>query len=204
MSQPWPLAGTIPEITSTGGALFHAGELFSGPELHGMCRDGLLTRVYGSTYVRWDVRPGPLARALAAQHALPAPVRGRYVFGRLTAAWIFGCAPPPARLALLADNRHRGTALPPFSGAVLHEVALGPADRLDLGGAAVTQPLRTAVDVALHCPLPDAVDALARMAREPGLNASLVYVRSLLLSMRRVPGTKRALEAVEAAAGPPG
>ena len=164
-----------------------------------MCRDLLLTRVYGSTYVRWDVRPGPLARALAAHHHLPVALRGRHVFGRVTAAWIYGCAPPPRQLALLADTRRRSTSLPPFSGAVLHQVTLGPADRLELGGVPVTQPLRTAVDVALHAPLVEAADVLLLMSREPGLNTPLHYVRTLLCSGHRVPGSRRALEAVELA-----
>ncbi|MBD8043538.1 hypothetical protein H9638_06905 [Arthrobacter sp. Sa2BUA2] len=199
MSQSSPHSGSIPEVTSTGGAIFHPGGLFSAEELQGMCRDLLLTRVYGSTYVRWDVRPGSLARALAAHHHLPAALRGRHVFGRLTAAWIYGCAPPPRRLTLLADTRRRSTSLPPFSGAVLHEVTLGPADRLELGGVPVTQPLRTAVDVALHTPLEEAADVLLMMSREPGLNAPLHYVRTLLRSGHRVPGTRQALEAVELA-----
>ncbi|WP_312181370.1 hypothetical protein [Arthrobacter sp.] len=199
MSLPRPHPGSIPEITSTGGAIFHAGDLFSAAELQGMCRDLLVTRVYGSTYVRWDVRPGPLARALAAAHQLPPTLRGRYVFGRLSAAWIYGCAPPPRRLTLLVDNRRRTSSLPPFSGAVLHEVALGPADRLDLGGVMVTQPLRTAVDVALQAPLAEAAAVLGLMSREPGLNCSLHYVRTLLRNGKRVPGTKQGLEAVELA-----
>ena len=192
MSLPSPSPGSIPEVTSTGGAIFHPGGLFSEEELQGMCRDLLLTRVYGSTYVRWDVRPGPLARALAAHHHLPAGLRGRHVFGRLTAAWIYGCAPPPRQLALLADTRRRSTSLPPFSGAVLHQVTLGPADRLELGGVPVTQPLRTAVDVALHAPPTEAADVLLLMSREPGLNAPLHYVRTLLRSGHRVPEIGRA------------
>ncbi|UPO78426.1 type IV toxin-antitoxin system AbiEi family antitoxin [Arthrobacter sp. Helios] len=199
MSLSSPMPGAIPAVTSTGGAIFHPGGPFTEEELQGMCRDLLVTRVYGSTYLRWDVRPGPLARALAAHHHLPASLQGRYVFGRLSAAWIYGCAPPPRRLTLLADARRRSTSLPPFSGAVLHEVTLGPADRLELGGVPVTQPLRTALDVALHAPLAEAADVLVQMSREPGLNAPLHYVRTLLRSGHRVPGTRQALEAVELA-----
>ena len=197
MSLPSPGHGDIPRVTSTGGAIFHAGEVFSLPELQGMCRDGLVSRVYGSTFLRWDVRSSPLARALAAQNSLPEQVRGRYSFGWLSAAWIFGCAAPPRRLELLADARRRSTALPPFSGAVLHEVALGPADRMELGSVPVTRPLRTACDVALHFPPEESVPVLLAMAREPGLNCRPLYVRTLLQSGYRVPGTRRALEAVE-------
>lgn len=197
MSLPCPDHGAIPQVTSTGGAVFHAGQVFTLPELQGMCRDGLLTRVYGDTFLRWDVRVSPLARALAAQHSLPEQVRGRYAFGWMSAAWIFGCADSPGRLALLADSRRRSTALPPFSGAVLHEVALGPADRMLLGTVAVTQPLRTAYDVALHFPPQESVPVLLAMARVPELNCPPSYLKTLLRSGYRIPGTRRALAAVE-------
>ena len=71
MPLPCPDPGEIPQVTSTGGAVFHAGEVFSLPELQGMCRDGLVKPVYGSTFLRWDVRVSSLARALAARR-LPA------------------------------------------------------------------------------------------------------------------------------------
>ncbi|MBF4995327.1 hypothetical protein ITX31_14565 [Arthrobacter gandavensis] len=189
--------GAIPQVTSTGGAVFHAGEVFTLPELQGLCRDGLVKRVYGETFLRWDVRVSPLARALAAQHSLPEQVRGRYAFGWMSAAWIFGCADPPARLALLADSRRRSTALPAFSGAVLHEVALGPADRMLLGTVPVTHPLRTAYDVALHFPPEESVPVLLALARQTELNCPPSYLKSLLRSGYRIPGTRRALEAVE-------
>lgn len=197
MSLPCPDHGAIPQVTSTGGAVFHAGQVFTLPELQGMCRDGLLTRVYGDTFLRWDVRVSPLARALAAQHSLPEQVRGRYAFGWMSAAWIFGCADSPGRLALLADSRRRSTALPPFSGAVLHEVALGPADRMLLGSVPVTHPLRTAYDVALQFPLEQSVPVLLAMARDVELNCPPSYLLTLLRSGYRIPGTRRALKAVE-------
>ncbi|MER2138071.1 MAG: hypothetical protein ABS909_09470, partial [Arthrobacter sp.] len=81
MPLPCPDTGAIPQVTSTGGAVFHAGEVFTLPELQGMRRDGLLKHVYGSTFLRWDVQISPLARALAAQNTLPRQVRGRYAFG---------------------------------------------------------------------------------------------------------------------------
>jgi len=197
MVLPCPDSGGIPEVTSTGGAIFHAGGVFTFPELQGMCRDGLLRHVYGSTFLRWDVGVSPLARALAAQHSLPPQVRGRYAFGWLSAAWIYGCAPAPGRLALLADSRRRSTALPPFSGAVLHEVALGPADRTLLGTVPVTHPLRTAYDVALHFQLEESVPVLLAMAADPTLNCRPAYLRTLLQSGYRVPGTRRALDALD-------
>ncbi|MER1998092.1 MAG: hypothetical protein ABTA24_16565 [Arthrobacter sp.] len=197
MFLPCPDPGGIPEVTSTGGAIFHAGGVFSLPELQGMCRDGLLNHVYGSTFLRWDVRVSPLARALAAQNSLPQQARGRYAFGWLSAAWIYGCAPAPATLALLADFRRRSTALPPFSGAVLHEVALGPADRILLGAVPVTHALRTAYDVALHFQPEESVPVLRAMAAEPGLNCRPAYLRAMLQSGYRIPGTRRALNAVE-------
>ena len=199
-AQLFPSPGALPEVTSTGGALFTAGRPFGHGELQAMARDGLLRRVYGQTYVRWDVRPDPVVRALAASCALPAGVRSKLTMGRLSAAWIFGCAPRPLRLDVMADRRSRTGALRPSSTAVLHEVLLGPADRVLVGTVPVTSPLRTAVDVALHVRTEDAVPALRRLAAHPVLDCRLELVRRALEAGRRVPGKAAALERVAAAA----
>ena len=164
-----------------------------------MAMDGLLRRVYAGTYVRWDVRPDPVVRALAASRELPAGIRAKVSLGRLTAAWIYGCAPRPYRLEVLADRRRRTGALPPFSTAVLHEVLLGPADRVAVGTVSVTSPLRTAVDVALHAAGQDAVPVLQRLAAHPDLDCRLDLVRRALEAGTRKPGKAAALERVAAA-----
>ncbi|UWX95896.1 hypothetical protein N2K95_09310 [Arthrobacter zhaoxinii] len=201
-AQLFPYPGALPQVTSTGGALFTAGEVFRHEELQAMAMDGLLRHVYAGTFVRWDVRPDPVVRALAASAELPPPLRRRLTMGRLTAAWIYGCAPRPPRLDVLADRRSRTGAMQPFSTAVLHEVLLGPADRVDVGTVSVTSPLRTAVDVALYAGTADAVAALRRLAAHPVLGCRLDLVRRALEAGSRVPGKAAALERVTAAAAP--
>lgn len=197
--QLFPYPGTLPQVTSTGGAMFTAGDPFRHEELQAMAMDGLLRHVFGATFVRWDVRPDPVVRALAASRELPAGLRDRVSMGWLTAAWIYGCAPAPLKLDVLVDRRSRTGSLRPFSTAVLHEILLGPADRVLVGTVSVSSPLRTAADVALYAPANEAVPALQRLAAAP-LGCRLDLVRRALEAGRRVPGKAAALERVAAAA----
>lgn len=198
----FPYPGVLPEVTSTGGALFSAGGIFSAAELQAMELDGLLRRVYADTYVRWDIEPDPVCRALAAAHCIPVRLRPRIMLGRLSAAWVYGCAPPPRKLELLIDHRRRTTALPPFSGSVLHEVQLGPADGMDIAGLAVTTPLRTAMDIALHARPEEAVRTLLALAADPVLRCPLGYITSALRAGGRLPGKSAALARLAQAMDP--
>ena len=195
----FPYPGVLPTVTSTGGAIFSAGGDFSGVELQAMAADGLLKRVYAETYVRWDIEPDPVCRALAAGNCLTERLVERTMLGRLTAAWIYGCAPAPRQLQLLIDHGRRTTALPPFSTAVLHEVQLDPAEGMEIAGVTVTTPLRTATDIARHCPEGPAVRALLAIAADPVLHCPLAFVRSMLESASRLPGKSTALQRIDAA-----
>ena len=195
----FPYPGVLPAFTSTGGALFFAGGDFSSVELQAMERDGLLRWLYTDSYVRWDIEPDPVCRALAASHALPARLREKIMLGRLTAAWVYGCAPVPRRLQLLIDHRRRTTALPPNSPAVLHEVRLDREDGMDIAGIAVTTPLRTAVDLARYGPEEEAVQALQAIAAHPVLHCPLAAVRDAVEAGPRQPGKSAALRRVDLA-----
>lgn len=167
---------------------------FSAAELQAMCQDGLLAHVYGGSYVRAGHPVDSVVRAQAAASLIPEGARGKVAFGRRTAAWIYGCALPPARLSLLADHRRRTTALRSVTDAVMHEVALGPMDVASVGGVPVTTPLRTALDVALHIAGREGAGILRRMSAEPSLGCSLDLVSAALEAGQRVPGKQRALE----------
>lgn len=195
----FPYPGVLPAVTSTGGALFTAGGDFSGVELQSMARDGLVRRVYADTYVRWDIEPDPICRTLAAARTLPERLRPRIMLGRLTAAWIYGCAPAPRQLQLLIDHSRRTTALAPFSTAVLHEVRLGAGDGMEIAGIMVTTPLRTALDIARHGPQEASVSALLAIAANPVLRCPLGFVRSSLEAVSRLPGKSVALSRLDAA-----
>lgn len=186
-------AGQPLPVNSTGGVLFHAGEIFSVVELQAMRMDGLVSRVLGESYLRADHRPDPVLRALAAINCVPRALHTRVALGRQSAAWVYGCAPPPKLVSLVTDHRRRTTALPPFSDAAMHQVTLGPYDVNLVGGVPVTTPLRTALDIAVHGQDPWAGEALKRISADAALDCSLALVITALQSTRRVPGKGRAL-----------
>ena len=104
--------------------------------------------------------PVPQLRARAAALVVAPAIRQRVVAGRMTAAWIYGCAAEPDRLALLVDANRRISSLRSVRGCTFHEVRLGPFDVVSMGGLMVSSPLRTAVDIALHVDAERAVPAL--------------------------------------------
>ncbi|WP_104179549.1 hypothetical protein [Arthrobacter sp. B0490] len=190
-------------VTSTGGAIFHAGEIFSSAELQGMRLDGLVHLVIGNSYLRSDFREDPATRAQAAVRSIPRSIRPRVALGRSCAAWVYGCAPPPALISLVTDHRRRTTALPPFTPAVMHQVALGPFDVNLVGGVSVTTPLRTALDIAVHGEERDAVPILRAIGRSAELGCPLRLVEAALVNTSRVPGKARALMRLRVARHPP-
>ncbi|MHA7238872.1 hypothetical protein [Arthrobacter sp. TMS1-12-1] len=189
-------------VTSTGGALFHAGDIFTSAELQAMRLEGLVRLVIGESYLRSDFREDPPIRSRAAARCVPRSVRPRVALGRTCAAWIYGCAPPPAVISLVTDHRRRTTALPPFSMAVMHQVALGPFDVNLVGGVPVTTPLRTALDIAVHGEDREAVAILRAIGRDRELDCPLRLVEAALVNASRVPGKTRALSRVRAARRP--
>ncbi|WP_434994502.1 hypothetical protein [Arthrobacter sp. Ld5] len=191
-----------PPVTSTGGVLFHAGDIFGAAELQAMRLEGLVRLVFGGSYLRSDVRENPAIRSQAAARSIPQSVRPRVALGRSCAAWVYGCAAPPAVVSLVTDHRRRTTALPPFSAAVMHQVALGPFDVNRVGGVAVTTPLRTALDIAVHGEDRDAVDILRAIGRDRDLGCPLRLVEAALVNASRVPGKTRALSRVRTARRP--
>ncbi|MEG9247962.1 hypothetical protein V6S67_07680 [Arthrobacter sp. Soc17.1.1.1] len=199
---PERVLGPGQPVTSTGGALFHAGEIFTSAELQAMRLDGLVHLVIGDSYLRSDFREDPATRSRSAVRSVPAPMRARVALGRSTAAWIYGCAPPPALISLVTDHRRRTTALPPFTPAVMHQVALGPFDVNLIGGVSVTTPLRTALDIAVHGEERDAVPILRAISGTAALDCPLRLVEAALVNAPRVPGKARALARLRAARRP--
>lgn len=187
------LGAGVPVVTSTGGALFHAGEVFTSAELQAMRLEGLVRLVIGDSYLRSDFSEDPAARSRSAARSVPRSLRSRVALGRTCAAWVYGCAPPPGLISLVTDHRRRTTALPPFTPAVMHQVALGPFDVNLVGGVSVTTPLRTALDIAVHGEDRDALDILRAIGRAPELDCPLRLVEAALVNTPRVPGKTRAL-----------
>ncbi len=172
-------------------ALLVPGGLFLLGELHAMKLDGVLAQVSGDAFRVALGDETAEHRATALFHQVPAALAPRAALGQLSAAWIYGCAPPPATVALLVGHEGRTTALPMFSGCTLRQVRLGPQDVVAIGGVPVTSPLRTALDVARSVPAPAARPVLEAMARTPSLRCSLARVRMALLAAAHVPGKIR-------------
>ena len=78
-------------------------------------------------------------------------------------------------------------------------MTLGPLDTVTIGGVPVSTPLRTALDVALHAPEPDAVSVLRALAGAKGLGCQLDIIRQAIEARPRLPGKARALQRIGAA-----
>ena len=179
--------GAPPEV------LYSPGSLFSWAELQAMAADGVLTRLSQRGYLPPGAASTPQLRARAAACTIPPPIRQRVVAGRMTAAWIYGCAPEPDRIALLVDACRRVSSLRATRGCSFHEVRLGPFDVVSLGGLMVSSPLRTAVDIALHVDSERALPALGALLAAPELDVPLRLLVRAVEASPRLPFKKEAL-----------
>jgi hypothetical protein len=198
-ASPPTAAGADPSLGSQAAAprfpeLYAPGRPFAWPELQSLASDGLLARFHQHGYTLPEVLASPQLRARAAACAVPASVRQRVVAGRMTAAWIYGCAGEPDRLALLVDAKRRVSSLRNTRGCTLHEVKLGPLDVVSLGGLMVSSPLRTALDVALHVDAERAVPTLAALLARPQKDVRLRLLVLAIEASPRVPHKRAALE----------
>ncbi len=174
--------------------LYAPGKPFAWPELQSLAGDGVLSQFHQHGYTLPEVTASPQLRARAAANAVPLAIRQRVVAGRMTAAWIYGCAAEPDRLALLVDAKRRVSSLRNTKGCTLHEVKLGPFDVVSLGGLMVSSPLRTALDIALHVDAPRAVPALEALLSRPEKDVRLRLLVLAIESSPRMPHKRSALE----------
>lgn len=174
--------------------LYSPGKPFAWPELQSMAADGVLAQFHQHGFTLPDAPASPQVRARTVAHSVPAAVRQRVVAGRMTAAWIYGCAAEPDRLALLVDAKRRISSLRNTRGCTLHEVRLGPFDVVSMGGLMVSSPLRTAVDIALHVDPYRALPALAALLARPERDVRLRLLVLAIEASPRVPHKRTALE----------
>jgi len=158
-----------------------------------MAADGVLTRLSQRGYLPPGAASTPQLRARATACTIPPPIRQRVVAGRMTAAWIYGCAAEPDRIALLVDTSRRVSSLRGTRGCSFHEVRLGPFDVVSLGGLMVSSPLRTAVDIALHVDPERALPALGALLAAPELDVPLRLLVRAVEASPRMPYKKAAL-----------
>lgn len=173
--------------------MYSPGKPFAWPELQSLAADGVLSQFHQHGFTLPDAPATPQLRARAAASAVPSSVRQRVVAGRMTAAWIYGCAAEPERLALLVDAKRRISSLRNTRGCTLHEVRLGPFDVVSLGGLMVSSPLRTAVDIALHVDTHRALPALEGLLARPQKDVRLRLLVLAIEASPRVPHKRAAL-----------
>lgn len=174
--------------------LYSPGRPFAWPELQSLAADGILAQFHQHGFTLPEAPASPQLRARAAANAVPAAVRQRVVAGRMTAAWIYGCAAEPDKLALLVDAKRRISGLRNTRGCTLHEVRLGPFDVVSMGGLMVSSPLRTAVDIALHVEAHRALPALTGLLARPEKDVRLRLLVLAIEATPRVPHKRAALE----------
>ncbi|MHA7305107.1 hypothetical protein ACX80E_07665 [Arthrobacter sp. TMN-49] len=184
------------ESSSLPGTLQVPGDMFILAELHAMKLDGVLDAVVGDVFRPRALAETPAVRAGALKLSIPAALEKRAVLGQLAAAWVYGCAPPPQIISLLVDNDGNTASLPARSGCTLRQVYLDAADVRTVGGALVTSPLRTAVDVARSAPEAMARAVLAAMVARPSLLCTVGGIQRALAAATHVPGKLRAQEIV--------
>ncbi|MGG5171376.1 type IV toxin-antitoxin system AbiEi family antitoxin [Pseudarthrobacter sp. J1738] len=185
-----------PAFVPNPDAVLMPGTPFTSAELQSMANDGVLQALYGMSYVSAALPKAARLRARSASLQVPERVRQKVVAGRMTAAWIHGCADVPERLTLLVDANRRLSSLRPHIRCNLHEVHLGQMDVQSLGGLMVTSPLRTAVDLAMHVRAEDSLPALRLFLDNPEFGLSQRLLVSAVSATPRVPNKLKALQAL--------
>lgn len=162
-----------------------------------MVMDGVLCHVFGQVFRPAAMAETPAVRAAALAHHIPAFLSHRAVLAQLSAAWVYGCAPLPAEVALLVDNDGNSAAVPRHSGCTVRQVHLEARDVQLVGTTQVTTALRTAMDVARSAPPGFATPVIKAMAGAAALDCSLERIQQGLLDAPHVPGKLRAQELVQ-------
>jgi hypothetical protein len=149
-------------------------------ELAALRDAGLLRHVVAGVHVPADVEDSPTVRARAcAAVRLPAGA----ALSHRSAAFVHAGGAPPPRVEVTVPRRGGGTRASPV---VVHHGLPAPSDAadqdiVDVGGVAVTSPVRTAVDLARSLPEPDATALLA------GWPAGLLDVPAALARLAATP-----------------
>ncbi|MDQ4501155.1 type IV toxin-antitoxin system AbiEi family antitoxin [Sinomonas sp. ASV322] len=188
-----PPRGSVRPLSRTE-VILTPGSPFTHAELRAMAIDGVVRRVVGTAYASSAHEETAALRAAALGATLDAGIANKAVVGRLSAAWIYGCSAAPEAPVLLVPAPRRLSSAGKGPGILLHEVALGDFDVVDLGPVQVTSPLRTAVDIAVHTEAKTALPVLRRLLARPGLGLTLSLMRRALESLPRQPHKRRGRE----------
>jgi hypothetical protein len=178
--------------------------LDSPAEAEQLLKQGLVRRVIADVLVAFDAPDSREVRAAAVELLMPIEQRvsAGWVVGFGSAAWLHtgpGRADPssppeaPAELQVIIPPGRRRPKLPGVRG---RQVALAPDHVVFLGPIPVTDPIRTAADVARDLPLEQAVAALHRLGELYGVRPH--HVLHLLSTMRYARGVAVGRQAIRA------
>lgn len=160
------------------------------PSTHALVADGYLTRILPGIFLPPDLLRSAVQRALALGCALGAQLQAHHVIAGPSAAWVVLGGPSPAYAELLSPA-HRGDQ----AGVVLRHARLQPDEVETIGGAPVTIPVRTAMDLLRFAPPWIAEPTLQRLVAEG--HAQVPQIRQRLHRMHRHPGVQAARERLE-------
>lgn len=155
-----------------------------------MVARGEIVRLLPGVFLPPDLLGTAVRRAVALGCALGEHLRPHHVIAGTSAAWVHLGGRPRAPLELFSPA-HRGNR----AGVVQRHARLGPGDVDTLGGAPVTTPRRTAVDLLRFSPDSTARPLLRRLERD-GL-VEHEELRAHLHRMHRHPGVQEARERLD-------
>ncbi|SKC71478.1 hypothetical protein [Krasilnikoviella flava] len=191
------LGDLLAPAARTTGPLVHPDDVGGRAAWDVLVADGALEVVRGDTAVVAGTAVPPALRATLLAGALPT---GAVIAGR-TAAWVHAgraaCARPTDGLDLTYPaGGHRPEV---WGAGLVWQAPLLRDDTVTLGGARVTAPLRTVVDVAVHVPGDDDAALLARVVAD-ACGVRLPDAAALLERRARVVGRPRARRVLARAA----
>lgn len=164
------------------------------PSTRVLVAEGHLVRLLPGRYLPPDLLRCAVHRALALGCALGSHLSAQHVIAGPSAAWVVLGGPAPATAELLCPA-HRGD----LAGVLLRRSRLLPDEVETIGGAPVTVPVRTAMDLLRFSPAPTAGTLVRRLVTSG--HVEVEEVRRRLLRMHRHPGVQAARERLEEAVG---
>lgn len=191
-----PVPSGQPSATHEPVLPFRADDCQS--EAEQLLKQGLVRRVVADVLVAFDAPDSREIRALAAGLLIPTQLRisAGWVVGFGSAAWLHtGLAirqPPPPELQVIIPPGRRRPKSPGVRG---RQVALPPDQVIFLGPVPVTDPVRTAADVARDLPADEAVAALRRLGELCEVRPH--HVLQMLATMRYARGAATARQVIK-------
>lgn len=157
-----------------------------------MVADGYLVRLLPGIYVPPDVVGTAVGRALAVGSALGTSLRPHHVLAGVTAAWVVLGGTAPVQVELIS-TAHRG----PIAGTIQRGARVAMDEVETVGGAPLTIPDRTAMDLLRFSPDAERLAAVSRLIAAG--HASPEGIRRRLEAITHHPGSRSAQEAMDRA-----